>query len=61
MKINAPFKLPCGAELSNRIAKAAMTERLATSNQQQHHGIAILQAPFKQLKSVFDNSSPCNN
>jgi 2,4-dienoyl-CoA reductase-like NADH-dependent reductase (Old Yellow Enzyme family) len=33
MKIQTPFRLPCGAELSNRIAKAAMTERLATGNQ----------------------------
>ena len=27
--INQPFQLPCGAVLQNRIAKAAMTERLA--------------------------------
>ena len=33
MKINTSFRLPCGAKLSNRIAKAAMTERLANSNQ----------------------------
>lgn len=29
MKLNEPLKLPCGAVLSNRIAKAAMTEGLA--------------------------------
>ena len=28
-KILSPFRLPCGVVLSNRIAKAAMTERLA--------------------------------
>jgi 2,4-dienoyl-CoA reductase-like NADH-dependent reductase (Old Yellow Enzyme family) len=27
--IDQPFSLPCGAALKNRIAKAAMTERLA--------------------------------
>ena len=27
--LNAPLKLPCGAVLPNRLAKAAMTERLA--------------------------------
>ena len=29
--LNNPFKLPCGYEVSNRIAKAAMTEHLADS------------------------------
>ena len=28
-----PLKLPCGVEIKNRIAKAAMTERLADKNQ----------------------------
>ena len=30
--IDTPFKLPCGAVLKNRIAKAALTERLAKSD-----------------------------
>ena len=30
--INQPFQLPCGVKLNNRIAKAAMTERLAKSD-----------------------------
>ena len=30
--INTPFTLPCGAILANRVAKAALTERLAKSN-----------------------------
>lgn len=33
MNLEQPFKLPCGAVLPNRIAKAAMTERLANKNQ----------------------------
>lgn len=33
MNLEQPFKLPCGAILPNRIAKAAMTERLANKNQ----------------------------
>jgi len=32
LKIQEPFKLPCGVELPNRIAKAAMTERLSRKN-----------------------------
>ena len=30
--ISQSLKLPCGAELPNRLAKAAMTEGLATAN-----------------------------
>jgi len=33
MNLEKSFKLPCGAILPNRIAKAAMTERIANSNQ----------------------------
>jgi len=32
MKIAEPLRLPCGATLSNRLAKGAMTEGLATAN-----------------------------
>ncbi len=38
--LNTPFTLPCGAVLSNRIAKAALTERMAKANHlpdQRHH------------------------
>jgi 2,4-dienoyl-CoA reductase-like NADH-dependent reductase (Old Yellow Enzyme family) len=27
--LNSPLRLPCGAVLKNRLAKAAMTERLS--------------------------------
>lgn len=30
--LDSPFRLPCGAELSNRVAKAATTERLTESD-----------------------------
>ena len=36
--INTPFSLPCGAVLSNRVAKAALTERLAKSDHLPHDG-----------------------
>ena len=28
-KLNTPFTLPCGAVLSNRLVKSAMTERIS--------------------------------
>ena len=33
-KINESFKLPCGIVLKNRLAKAAMTERMANPFQE---------------------------
>ena len=33
-ELQKPFVLPCGAQLKNRLAKAAMTERIANSRQE---------------------------
>jgi 2,4-dienoyl-CoA reductase-like NADH-dependent reductase (Old Yellow Enzyme family) len=40
--INQPFTLPCGATLKNRLAKAAMTERIADKNLEPVKGHEIL-------------------
>ena len=40
--LNSPLTLPCGATLPNRIAKAAMSEHLASSKQAPTRGLARL-------------------
>jgi 2,4-dienoyl-CoA reductase-like NADH-dependent reductase (Old Yellow Enzyme family) len=40
--LNHPLTLPCGATLSNRIAKAAMSEHLGSPNQSPTRGLARL-------------------
>jgi len=41
-KLNEPLTLPCGATLPNRIAKAAMSEHLASPKQSPTRGLARL-------------------
>jgi 2,4-dienoyl-CoA reductase-like NADH-dependent reductase (Old Yellow Enzyme family) len=41
-KLNEPLRLPCGTRLSNRIAKAAMSEHLASPKQSPSRGLVRL-------------------
>ncbi|MEL6591662.1 MAG: NADH:flavin oxidoreductase, partial [Bacteroidota bacterium] len=49
--LDSPFRLPCGAELSNRVAKAATTERLTDSDHLPNFPLIHLYSRWAETKA----------